>query len=65
MQVRIAPPDAIRHVICGYVPSVMDLTHLYVRHRRLVRLAWLTFALILAACNNGDNGGAGDDGGIY
>jgi hypothetical protein len=42
------------------------LTAFYVRHRGLMRLAWMAMVVFLAACNNGDGGGgAGDDGGLY
>lgn len=41
------------------------VTMLYVRHARILRLAWLGLAVILAACNNGNDGGGGDDDGIY
>jgi hypothetical protein len=44
-----------------------SMTALYVRHRGLVRLAWMAVIVFLAACNNpdGGGGGAGDDGGVY
>ena len=41
------------------------LTMLYVRHTRVLRLAWLAMTVVLAACNNGNDGGGGDGGGIY
>ncbi len=65
----------MRHAGCGTRDAargvlgqsrMTSFTALYVRHRGLIRLAWLAVAVVVAACNNGDgNGGAGDDGGIY
>jgi hypothetical protein len=41
------------------------LTMLYVHHARILRLAWVAMAIFLVACNNGNDGGGGDGGGIY
>ena len=35
------------------------MTAIYVRHARVLRYAWLALALLLAACNQGDEGGGG------
>ena len=40
------------------------LNRILIRHGRLLRLAWMAMALLLAACNNpNDGGGGGDPGG--
>lgn len=39
------------------------VTVLYIRHGRLLRLAWIGVLALLAACNNGGDGGGGADGG--
>lgn len=41
-------------------------TALYIRHGRLIRLAWVVAMFVLAACNNNSDGGGGGGGdGIY
>lgn len=35
------------------------MTELYVRHAGLLRWVWIGLALVLAACNQGDDGGGG------